>query len=198
MTPPSIKILPNALTSLRLGLAVVFVVLLSSGSLSATMLSAAAVLFVVAALTDALDGWLARRLNAITPFGRVMDPFADKVLVLSAFVLLAGPGFHDGEVQLSRVQPWMAIVVLARELLVTSLRGLVESRGGDFSATVSGKLKMIVQSIAVPAILACVAIGEGWSPDAAAIIAWIVTIVTIWSGAPYVMRAIPLLKESPG
>lgn len=198
MTPPSIKILPNALTSLRLGLAVVFVVLLSSGSLSATVLSAAAALFVVAALTDALDGWLARRLNAITPFGRVMDPFADKVLVLSAFVLLAGPGFHDGEVQLSGVRPWMAVVVLARELLVTSLRGLVESRGGDFSATVSGKLKMIVQSIAVPAILACVSIGEGWSLGAATIIAWIVTIVTIWSGAPYVIRAIPLLKESPG
>lgn len=195
MTVLQARNLPNLLTCFRLVLAVAFVAILSLASRADAALLTAAAVFVVAAITDAVDGWLARRLNAITPFGRVMDPLADKVLVLAAFVLLAGPLFHDSGRQLSGVQPWMAVVILARELVVTSLRGLAESRGVDFSATASGKAKMIAQSIAVPAILTITALRADEGAGINTVIAWTTTLITVWSGAPYVARALPLLRE---
>lgn len=211
--------LPNALVGVRLVLAAVFVALLSitepllwgpddpfperlrialtGGPNSALVLAAA--LFILAAITDALDGNLARRWNAVTRFGRVMDPFADKVLVLGAFVCLAGPSFahelggDDGRLQASGVHPWMVVLIVGRELLVTSLRGLIEGEGGDFSASLSGKLKMIVQSAAVPLILLVVSLGD-WRPGEPArwtidLLAWAAVVVTVASGVPYVRRA---------
>ncbi len=190
--------LPNALVWLRLLLSGVFVALLSVGDTASTsFLLLAAAIFIVAALTDTLDGFLARRWRVISRFGRVMDPFADKVLVLGAFVMLAGPAFArqqgiDLGYQASGVHPWMAVVILARELLVTSLRALIEGEGGDFSAEWSGKLKMIVQSLAVPVILLTLAWGR-WAPgepgriviDAAA---WTTVAVTLASGIPYLLH----------
>ncbi|MFG0292071.1 MAG: CDP-diacylglycerol--glycerol-3-phosphate 3-phosphatidyltransferase [Phycisphaerales bacterium JB050] len=152
--------LPNVLTAARLLFAVAFFVLLAvfNGSAYAATrwaLPTAMVLFIVAAVTDFLDGYLARKWNAVSVFGRVMDPFADKILVLGAFVMLAGPNFRLDEsgAMLSGVAPWMVVVIIARELLITSLRGLCESRGINFSATQAGKLKMVVQSVSVPLIL---------------------------------------------
>lgn len=193
---------PNALTALRFALAAVFVWMLSAFELSAEgdrLAWAAAAVFVVAALTDALDGWLARRWTAISVFGRVMDPLADKLLVLSAFILLAGPGFHADAgagtfwrvKQASGITGWMACVILARELLVTSLRGVCESRGVDFSASFTGKAKMVVQSAAVPIVLIIMgserALGVGASISA--VIGALVTAVTALSAVPYVTRA---------
>ncbi len=196
---------PNALVWLRLVLAAVFFALLSRWSPSdeaspdAALLAAAA-LFVVAALTDAADGLLARKWNAITRFGRVMDPFADKILVLGALVLLAGPGFHaeflEGHVAgpggpLAGFTGWMVVVIIARELLVTSLRGLAEGSGIDASANWSGKAKMILQSVAVPAILLVLALVETRAAMRInAGIAWATTIVTAASAWPYITRAI--------
>ncbi|GIK19128.1 MAG: hypothetical protein AMXMBFR77_03590 [Phycisphaerales bacterium] len=190
--------LPNALVWLRLVLAGVFVALLSIGDAGSTsLLLLAAAIFVVAALTDTLDGFLARRWRVISRFGRVMDPFADKVLVLGAFVVLAGPAFARSQgidlgYQASGVQPWMAVVILARELLVTSLRALVEGEGGDFSAEWSGKAKMIVQSLAVPVILLTLASGR-WSPGEPGRVvvvaaAWATVAVTLASGIPYLLH----------
>lgn len=196
---------PNMLTAARLGLAIAFFATLAwprACENQSAMLIAAAV-FSLAALTDALDGFLARKWNAISIYGRIMDPFADKVLVLGAFVVLAGAGFHVGGRQMSGVAPWMVVVILARELLVTSIRGVCESRGIDFSATQSGKLKMILQSIAVPLILLTLVLALNIRPphidgDLAhrinQVIAWVVTIVTLWSGIPYVTRA---MRELP-
>lgn len=227
--------IPNLLTCLRLVLAAGFFALLSGYQFPEGpewLLRAAAGLFVVAAATDALDGYLARKWNAVSAFGRIMDPFADKVLVLGAFVMLAGPGFTLVEgwggigvpgrspellsTQISGVAPWMAIVILARELLVTTIRAVLESRGIDFSASGSGKAKMVVQSVGVPAILllcsgieatsmhfmTTVLIDElrpGQYPQAqlARVIAWLVTIVTAWSAVPYVTRAATALRPSP-
>lgn len=166
----------------------------------AVWLVVAAVLFIVAALTDAADGYLARRWKVISRFGRVMDPFADKVLVLSAFILLAGPQFRsvDG-VQVSGVLPWMAVVILARELLVTTIRGVYEAEGVDFSAGPAGKLKMVLQSGVVPAILLIVGLGGGaegtfWRWVIAAL-AWATVLVTVWSGIPYVTKAVRAGRE---
>ena len=193
--------IPNALTLSRLALAAAFFAVLSlpaPGLPPSWALWAAAALFIVAAVTDALDGHLARKWSVVSRFGRIVDPFADKVLVLGAFVMLAGPAFaapsDAGRLMLSGVEPWMAIVILARELLVTSLRGLAEGQGIDFSALKAGKLKMIIQSCAVPLILVLLALSAGtpeqgvrWANTG---IAWGVTLITAWSAVPYVQKAI--------
>jgi CDP-diacylglycerol--glycerol-3-phosphate 3-phosphatidyltransferase len=183
----------------------------------------AAALFGVAALTDALDGYLARRWNAVSTFGRIMDPFADKFLVIGAFVFLAGPGFtYTGEAILhaptkpapppevtgsvSGVQAWMVALVLARELLVTSIRAEVEGRGQSFAATWSGKWKMVLQSVCIPGVLVLmnvqgpVAAEEGavrapgdLASWAIIVLVWATMLVTAWSAVPYVTRALRVL-----
>ncbi|MEL7482716.1 MAG: CDP-diacylglycerol--glycerol-3-phosphate 3-phosphatidyltransferase [Planctomycetota bacterium] len=186
---------PNALVWLRLGLAAVFFAMLSrwtpsDASAPDPMLLGAAALFVTAALTDAADGYLARKWNAITRFGRVMDPFADKILVLGSLVLLAGPGFDDAGKPLAGFTGWMVVVIIARELLVTSLRGLAEGSGVDASANWAGKAKMILQSVAIPAILLALALLEADTARTInAVLAWATTVVTALSAWPYITRA---------
>lgn len=193
---------PNALVWLRLVLAAVFIALLTGSPLERPgVLWASVAVFVIAALTDMLDGRLARAWDAVSRFGRVMDPFADKVLVLGAFVCLAGPAFEaevrlgvevERSVQASGVRAWMAVVILAREMLVTSMRALAEGEGQDFSAVRSGKLKMVAQSVGVPLIIATLALGA-WRPGewGRAVIdatAWTMVGVTVVSGVPYVRK----------
>jgi CDP-diacylglycerol--glycerol-3-phosphate 3-phosphatidyltransferase len=194
--------IPNALTILRLVLAVVFFVMLAlAGADARALLIAASVVFAVAAITDALDGYLARRWNAISAFGRVMDPFADKILVLGGFVMLAGANFVAGPgavdaaagVHLTGVASWMPVAILGRELLITSIRGVYEARGVDFSASASGKVKMVAQSVAVPAILLIAAFHEPIGTEIASRIntgiAWFVVAITALSAVPYLTRA---------
>jgi len=197
--------LPNSLTILRLVLAVALFALLALAlepphpltgfEPQASILILALMLFIAAAATDALDGHLARKWNAVSLFGRVMDPFADKLLILGSFVFMAGPQFVSPD-DLARAgfAPWMVVVILGRELLVTTLRGVYESAGIDFSATTSGKLKMMLQSAAIPLILLILVLHPA-GPDSAAryailALAWGVVIVTAWSGVPYVLRAL--------
>lgn len=202
--------IPNALTMARVVMAVVFFVMLAvwprmgrpagdaTGPGVDPWLLWAWPLFIVAALTDVLDGYLARRWNVITRFGRIMDPFADKVLVLGAFMFLAGPAFErvaeDGvRYQLSGVAPWMVVVMLSRELLVTSIRGVLEADGVQFGADVIGKVKMFVQSATVPTVLGIISIYGGLpgSTGHAVILGfvWATVIITALSGVPYCWRA---------
>lgn len=200
--------LPNAITLSRLGFAAGFFVMLAvwhprpqSPSLDSPdwLLLAAALAFGIGAATDALDGYLARRWGVITRFGRIMDPFADKILVIGAFVLLAGPEFavnsSAGRLHLSGVAPWMVVVILGRELLITSIRAVLEQEGQDFSASLSGKLKMIVQAVAVPVILVMIATQDASPGTAARLVidsaAWTTLVVTVLSGWPYVARGLP-------
>lgn len=209
--------LPNALTVLRLGIAVVFFAILSLwhgpsatfGSPSPSgvdrPLLLAGVLFIIAAITDAIDGHLSRRWNVTTGFGRVMDPFADKVLVVGAFIYLASPIFHASATaatparQISGVEPWMVVLVMSRELLVTSIRGLIEGRGGNFSASLSGKLKMIVQSITIPTVILTIAILDispgTFGAGLITVAVWATVVVTVVSGWPYVLRGIAALRD---
>jgi CDP-diacylglycerol---glycerol-3-phosphate 3-phosphatidyltransferase len=212
--------LPNAITVLRLFLAAGFFALLTPWTAGDRLfhpdgpntleepnwtLLAAAALFVLAAATDAIDGYLARRWNVVSPFGRIMDPFADKVLVVGAFIYLAGPAFHLGEAvrgredfQVSGVEPWMVVIALARELLVTSIRGFAEARGVAFPADWSGKAKMILQSIAVPAILGILAVADARQGTTGRVfilsIVYVTVGVTVISGMPYVLRAFRALR----
>lgn len=163
-------------------------------------------LFVIAAITDALDGALARRWNVVSTFGRIMDPFCDKVLVLGAFIYLSGGRFMVKEwfdadhllTMASGVYPWMVVVILARDLFVTSIRGVAESQGIAFGAKLSGKLKMIFQSVAIPLVLFLVVnfplTEYAWIFWLCNGLMWSTILITIWSGIPYLFGIRSLLR----
>jgi CDP-diacylglycerol---glycerol-3-phosphate 3-phosphatidyltransferase len=209
--------LPNTLTVLRVVLAAAFFVVLNAfrypdGHPAA--LWGAIALFVLAAITDALDGYLARKWHVESTFGRIMDPFCDKVLILGAFIYLAGPRFTIPEAvargeffdMSSGVYPWMVAVMLARELLVTALREEVETTGTKFPAKTFGKAKMILQSIGVPIIL-CIVYFLPRHPESTCsatyealaytrdILVYAMVIVTFLSGLPYVTGAARVFRQ---
>jgi CDP-diacylglycerol--glycerol-3-phosphate 3-phosphatidyltransferase len=130
--------LPNVLTLVRILLIPVFIVLMMVPDPERSL--SAAVIFVVAAMTDLLDGYVARKTGQITKLGRLMDPIADKLLVLSALILL---------VQLDRVTALVAILIIAREVAVTGIRAIAATEGMIISAEVTGKYKMALQVIAI-------------------------------------------------
>ena len=151
--------------------------------------------FVLAASTDAVDGWYARRYNAISVLGRVLDPLVDKVLICGSYVMLAATPASNGEPV--AIVGWMAVVVVVWELVVTGVRGEMERQGIDFSAGFTGKLKMVVQSVAIPADLVVrggLAAGVGESlesslPTIALAVSWAAILLTIWSGLEYLWAA---------
>src|SRR3954468_10769385 len=137
---------PNILTIARLILSVFCFITLTFDWYLTSL-----VLFAIAAGTDWVDGFYARRYGQITQLGRILDPFADKIIICGTFIFLAAvPPTITGD-SASEVTAWMAVVVVARELLVTALRGFFEERGTDFSAKWSGKWKMVFQCAAVAA-----------------------------------------------
>lgn len=169
---------PNQITLGRLALAIVFFAILSgyrAASGPGWVLPAAAVIYLVAALSDVVDGYLARSWDQVTAFGRVLDPVVDKVLVCGAFVFFASHAFHDPATgrNVTHVAPWMVVLILTRELLITALRSFSESQGVQFGAQWSGKFKMFVQSATACTIL----IVLGW--DLAAL-RWLIP-VAVWA-----------------
>lgn len=196
--------IPNALTVGRLALTAAFVVVLSYygyPDANPWALPIALALFVAAAVTDALDGYFARRWNAVSVFGRVVDPAADKVLVLGAMVFLASPIFLASDLgrAVSGLEPWMVATILAREFMVTSIRAVLEAEGVSFAASRSGKLKMVLQSVGVPLAMLLIWVANpadlapgGWARWTLDLLFWGVTLVTVASGLPY---AIGLLRH---
>ncbi len=159
--------IPNMITVGRLLLTALFFIAInvrvSTGHFTLLM-SISLVLFLLATGSDVLDGYLARTWKVESAFGRVVDPFADKILICGAFVFLCTPVIPMSVVSAcawpalyapTGIAPWMAVVLIAREFLVTGIRGLAESRGIDFRAQWMGKLKMLFQSIAVGGALVC-------------------------------------------
>ena len=211
---------PNLITGSRLILAAAFFILLSSyqyqGWGHPTLLIAAFVIYVIALLSDYLDGHLARKWKVEGAFGRVVDPFADKILVLGTFIFFAGKNFvipesvesvgaHPMWVKtITGVAPWMVVLLLARELLVTSLRGISEAAGQNFGAVWAGKFKMGFQSGTVLAILVYVAfrpwlMNHGYELFARIlrdIGIWGTIFITLYSGMTYIHRAIALFRQS--
>ncbi|MCM8761151.1 MAG: CDP-diacylglycerol--glycerol-3-phosphate 3-phosphatidyltransferase [Candidatus Omnitrophica bacterium] len=134
--------LPNKLTVLRLFLAFIFIVLLLlPGLLTKTL---ALLTFIAASLTDYMDGYLAKKHNQITDFGKLMDPIADKVLVLSAFLAF---------VQMQLVPAWMVVIIIFRELAITGLRALALANGKVVEADLGGKHKTACQALSIFIIL---------------------------------------------
>lgn len=132
---------PNQVTALRLALSIGVFVLIPL-----KLYGWALIVFLIAASTDWVDGYWARKYNQVTQLGRIFDPFVDKIIICGTFIYLAA-------IPQSGIWPWMAVVVVGREILVTALRGFIEQQGGDFSANKSGKLKMVLQCAAVAASL---------------------------------------------
>jgi CDP-diacylglycerol--glycerol-3-phosphate 3-phosphatidyltransferase len=186
---PQIWTIPNLLSASRLLLAIVLFVVMERGRHGTAL-----VLFLVAASTDWVDGWWARRFGQVSRLGRILDPLVDKVIVCGAFILLAGRGAAGGA-----IAPWMAVVVVVRELIVTAVRSEMEREGHDFSAALSGKLKMVLQCAAIALVLA----GRAWpglhlagiAVDAAATwAAWAAVVATAWSGIEYIIAARSLVR----
>jgi len=142
--------LPNQLTVARLILTFVFVALLSIDGLPYAG-TAALLVFSIAAFTDFLDGYLARKHSLITNFGKLMDPLADKILMCAGFVLLACLNF---------IPAWIVIVILSREFLVTGLRLLATAEGIVLAADSLGKYKTIFQIVTVIYFLLIIAARE--------------------------------------
>ncbi len=197
--------LPNRITLARLALAIVFFVLLAQFNVrkpDVVILDACIILFALAAATDWLDGHLARKLHQVTSFGRILDPFVDKVLVCGTFVFLAGPGFINAEhTQVTCVAPWMVVLIIGRELLVTGLRGFSESKGKAFGASAYGKTKMVLQSITAPTLMLFVAHIEP-HPGAHSLewikvaLVWLTVIATTGSMIPYLFQSKEILADA--
>lgn len=178
--------LPNQITLARLFLSIVVFVLIPFG-----MYMPALVVFLIAAGTDWLDGYIARKYNLVTKLGRILDPFVDKFLICGVFIYLAA------EHPASGIAAWMAVVVVARELMVTVIRSFLEGEGVDFSAKMAGKLKMVFQCVAAVASLLALSQGDAvadWLSVTLLASAWLAVLSTIWSGAGYVIQAIRLLQ----
>jgi CDP-diacylglycerol--glycerol-3-phosphate 3-phosphatidyltransferase len=172
----------NILTLVRVALIPVLVAVLLSALPEADLL--AALVFVVASATDALDGWLARRRSMVTTFGKLMDPLADKLLITAALVSL---------VALYRLDAWVAMVIIAREFAVTGLRMLAMEQGHVISASVWGKLKTTTQ---VAMVLALIWVDR--PADWVDLLVYATVAVTVISGVDYFYRLRRLLAvEAP-
>jgi len=153
--------IPNTLTLLRVLFAIIVFTMIALARYDLALL-----FFLLAAGSDFLDGWWARHFKQITVFGRVMDPFADKLLICGAFVcLVAIPELTSdkaGYPAWLMLQPWMVVIIIGRELLVTTLRAFIEGAGGDFSAKWIGKVKMAFQCAAIVLALLYLVGGAEW------------------------------------
>src|SRR5712692_9800964 len=146
-TRPPVFNLPNQLTAARLGLALVLFVLIEFH-----LWITCALIFAAAAVTDWLDGYLARKQGLTSTLGRNLDPLVDKVLICGAYIFLLPFGHKDGW-----LTPWMVTVVVARELIITGLRSFLENRNANFGADWLGKLKMVLQCAALISIFVSLA-----------------------------------------
>jgi CDP-diacylglycerol---glycerol-3-phosphate 3-phosphatidyltransferase len=161
--------LPNMLTLLRIFLVPVVVVALLEETPNGDLIAAG--VFALAALTDGLDGYIARSRGDITTFGKLMDPLADKLLVAAALVSL---------VSLGRLEAWIAMVIIAREFAVTGLRGVAAEQGVVIQASQLGKAKTVLQVAAIVALIA-----TDPAPLGVDILVYVMLAVTVASGVDY-------------
>ena len=185
---------PNILSMIRLFMAFIVV-----GVIPFSAYQLALVLFVVAASTDWIDGWWARKFDQVTQLGRILDPFCDKMIICGTYIVLAVE-MRDYPWYIA-ISGWMAVVVVGREMLVTALRSFIEQSGGDFSAKMAGKLKMVFQCIAVAASLVMLTYTDvnaspKWVYYILLVSVWLALALTLYSGAEYVIAAAKFVKSA--
>ena len=170
--------LPNKLTVLRV-VAVPFFI----ACYMLEFFIPAFIIFIAASFTDMLDGKIARKYNLVTNFGKIMDPLADKILVYSAFCLMVEGGM---------VPAWMLIIILAREFSIAGMRSVAAAEGIVIAAGMSGKIKTVLQMIAVPLLLLTSALKDTDAYDgfnvAGQIFLWASLVMTVYSGAEYIIK----------
>jgi len=180
----------NLITLMRLVLSVVFFVLLAAKS--AIWLAVAFFVFVAAGLTDLLDGYFARKYHSASTFGRVADPFVDKLLICGGYILLIG--------RVPLLAAWMVLVIVVRELFVTAMRSFVEARQVKFSATFWGKLKTFLQSLALGGcLLYLVGMSRfSWGKPLVVVLLYVAVGWTALSGLVYLFNARRILSGKEG
>lgn len=175
--------LPNKLTILRVCLIPFFVVfLLLDGGQNQMYRYISAVIFIIASLTDMLDGKIARKYNLVTNFGKFMDPLADKLLVCSALICL---------IQLGQIPAWMVIVIISREFIISGFRLVASDNGVVIAASYWGKFKTTFQMIAVVLLILRIPVLAAVTR----ICLWIALILTVVSLADYVVKNRKILTE---
>jgi CDP-diacylglycerol--glycerol-3-phosphate 3-phosphatidyltransferase len=189
---PSPFNLPNQLTASRFVLGIVLFVLIEF-----ELWVASICVFALAATTDWLDGYLARRQGLVSSLGRNLDPLVDKVVVCGAYIFLLPLGSKAG------LAAWMVTVVVGRELVITGLRSFMENRGASFGAEWLGKVKMTLQCAVLFAIF-LVLQWPAWTDSGLATLTWLrdgliyaMLLATALSGLQYLLRAASLLKTDP-
>lgn len=170
--------LANKLTIMRIFLIPIFLIFITVNTIPYGKLIATAV-FVIAALTDKLDGYIARSRNQITRFGKFMDPLADKLLVTAALISL---------VEFQIISTWVAMIIIAREFAVTGLRSLAAAEGVVIAASWWGKIKTFIQIVAIIFALINLNYNNYFFSEAAKIIMFIAIIVTLLSGFDYFIK----------
>jgi len=169
--------LPNCITMLRVGvIPILFLLLLDPGR---TLSLVIAVLFILAALTDLLDGYVARRYNIVTKMGKLMDPIADKLILSTAMILL---------IPLDRIPAWIVAIIVARDVLVDGIRSFSSAEGLIIAAGRTGKLKTLCQVIGVSALLVHYPLLGINFQMIGILVMYVALVLTIWSGAEYVLK----------
>jgi CDP-diacylglycerol--glycerol-3-phosphate 3-phosphatidyltransferase len=176
---------PNALTMFRVAAVPAIVVLMMFPNRPATFL--AGLMFAAASITDYFDGYFARKSGRISNFGKIMDPVADKLLVSSAFIMLAAVGWAPA---------WVVCIIIGRELAVTGLRNIISEKGEDVSASSLGKYKTGFQIAAIIPLLFHYPYFGIDMETVGTIFLWLALILTVWSGADYFIRFRRLLSMS--
>jgi CDP-diacylglycerol---glycerol-3-phosphate 3-phosphatidyltransferase len=186
--------LPNILTMVRIAtIPVICMLLLSPGRRPCFW---AAVFFAAASVTDWLDGYLARKMEIVTVFGKFLDPIADKLIVMAALIMI---------LPYDRVPAWMVLVILGREIIITGLRGIASTEGIVIAASNLGKFKTIFQLVAIIGLLLHYDYRWFFSVDHPLLIVnmhnvgmfylWIATVITIWSGVDYLTKFIRVIAK---
>lgn len=179
----------NMLTLARMALVVPFVFAFLANA--PWNMTAALAIFIVAAATDFLDGWVARARGEVSALGAALDPIADKLIVAAAFILLVKNGVVSGAGVVA------VIIIILREILVSGLREALGDRKSELAVTRLAKWKTAVQILAAGLLLAAAPTGiagDALRPAASAAL-WIAAVLTFWTGADYALRAMTLLRK---
>jgi CDP-diacylglycerol--glycerol-3-phosphate 3-phosphatidyltransferase len=181
---PSILNVPNYLTFLRIISIPFILVPLQSGRANSCLLSA--IIFTLAFFTDWLDGFIARKKNLVTKFGKIFDPLADKLLIGCSLIMLVG---------LDWVATWIVILLIGREIAVTWLRSMLAAKGHILASSLWGKYKTFFQALAVIPLMVHYRYGSIDFNFWGLILLWIALILTIWSGIFYFIQYYSLLMD---
>ena len=181
--------IPNKLTVLRAILVPIFMAFMLAISKNGIFITVSLVIFVVASLTDTLDGYIARKNNIVTNFGKLMDPLADKMLTTAAYL---------GLLSMGRASSWAVMLILTREFIVSGIRLVAAGDGTVIAASVWGKAKTIFQMVS---IIAAFLVMYPICPEATGILitqilVWISAVITVISGADYVIKNKSVFKDA--